>query len=122
MPGSSPRQISPRGPRLQRLAAAAHVHLLVFGAGVLCKLPSKGPQSAPNGNMGSRWLEGIFLGYSESSNSYTKATEDGVVAARSLYQRPIANQWSLERLSAIVATPLRGKPDREVRLAENGER
>ena len=97
--------------------------LLGFGECVLYKLPSKGPQSAPDGNMGSRWLEGVFLGYNRSSNSYVIATEAGTVSARSLYRRPIANRWSLERISAIVATPwsLREKPDREARLAENAE-
>ena len=97
--------------------------LLGFGECVLYKLPSKGPQSTPDGNMGSRWLEGVFLGYNRSSNSYIVATEAGTVSARSLYRRPIANRWSLERISAIVATPwsLREKPDREVRLAENIE-
>ena len=96
---------------------------LGFGECVLYKLPSKGPQSTPDGNMGSRWLEGVFLGYNRSSNSYIVATEAGTVSARSLYRRPIANRWSLERISAIVATPwsLREKPDREVRLAENIE-
>ena len=35
--------------------------LLGFGEVVLHKLPSKGPKANPDGNMGTRWLEGIFL-------------------------------------------------------------
>ena len=40
--------------------------LLCFGECILYKLPSKGQDSKPDGNMGVKWLEGIFLGFSRS--------------------------------------------------------
>ena len=42
--------------------------------------------------MGSRWLEGVFLGYSRSSNTYIVATVDGVANVRSIYRRPAENR------------------------------
>ena len=39
--------------------------LLGFGETVLYKLPSKGPRANPDGNMGTRWLEGVFLGFTD---------------------------------------------------------
>ena len=59
--------------------------VLGFAECVLYKLPTKGPRSKPDGNMGTRWLEGVFLGFNRSSNTYTIATEDGVESCRSLY-------------------------------------
>ena len=38
--------------------------MLGFGECILYKLPPKGPHSTPDGNMGTKWLEGVFLGYS----------------------------------------------------------
>ena len=64
---------------LQRVKGRSFRQLLLgFGECVLYKLPVKGRTSAPDGNMGSRWLEGVFLGYSRSSNTYVVATVDGV--------------------------------------------
>ena len=40
-----------------------------FGEKIMWKMPTKGPQAQPDGNAGSRWGEGIFLGYSRSSNT-----------------------------------------------------
>ena len=96
--------------------------ILGFGESVLYKLPSKGPHSQPDGNMGTRWLEGTFLGYSRSSNTYVIATKDGVTTARSLYRRPMANRWNHERVAAIAATPwsVREKPV-AAQLADNAE-
>ena len=94
--------------------------ILGFGESILYKLPSKGPHSRPDGNMGTRWLEGTFLGYSKSSNTYIIATGDGVTTARSLYRRPMANRWNHERVAAITATPwsIRDKPV-PAQLADN---
>ena len=44
--------------------------LLCFGERILYKLPSKGPNSAPDGNMGSKWRDGVFPGFNRSSNTY----------------------------------------------------
>ena len=95
--------------------------LLGFGECVLYKLPVKGPHSRPDGNMGSRWLEGVFLGYSRSSNTYIVATVDGVVNVRSIYRRPAENRWSFERVARIAATPwsTRERPEVEVEFADN---
>ena len=79
--------------------------LLGFAECVLYKLLTKGPRSNPDGNMGARWLEGIFLGFSRSSNSYLIATEGGITTARSLYRRPLENRWITDRISQVAATP-----------------
>ena len=94
--------------------------LLGFGECVLYKLPSKGPHSNPDGNMGGRWLEGVFLGYSRSSNTYTVATIDGVANVRSIYRRPAENRWNFERVARIAATPwsTREKPEVGVEFAD----
>ena len=96
--------------------------ILGFGENILYKLPSKGPRSQPDGNMGTRWLEGTFLGYSKSSNTYIIATEDGITTARSLYRRPMANRWNHEKVAAIAASPwsIRDKPV-PAQLADNAE-
>ena len=94
--------------------------LLGFAETVLYKLPSKGPRANPDGNMGTKWLEGLFLGFSRSSNSYMIGTEDGVVAARSIYRRPAANRWSVDRVTSLTATPwsVRDKADVTVRFQD----
>ena len=55
--------------------------LLGFTGAVLYKLPTKGP----DGKVGTRWLEGTFLGFGRSCNSYIIGTDDGVVAATAGY-------------------------------------
>ena len=79
--------------------------LLGFAETVLHKLASKGPRANPDGNMGTKWLEGTFLGFGRSSNSYMIGTDDGVVAARTIYRRPLENRWSVDRITRLVATP-----------------
>ena len=60
----------------QRLKGRSFRQLLLgFGECVLYKLPVKGPNSAPDGNMGSRWLEGVLLGYNRTSNTNIVATD-----------------------------------------------
>ncbi len=99
---------------------AFNQRLLGFAEVVLYKLPSKGPMHDPDGNMGTRWREGIFLGYSRSANVYIVGTESGIVTSRSLTRRPILNRWSSERLAALKATPWseREKPEVQVRFQE----
>jgi len=41
---------------------AFNQRLLCFGEKILYKLPSKGPMHDPDGNIGTRWLEAVFLG------------------------------------------------------------
>ena len=79
--------------------------LFGFAETVLYKLPSKVPRADPDGNMGTKWLEGIFLGFGRSSNSYIIGTQDGVVAARAIYRRPLENRWSVDRATSLTATP-----------------
>ena len=74
--------------------------LLGFAEAVLYKLPGKGPGHDPDGNMGARWDEGIFLGYHRSSNVYIVATPRGITTARSLKRRSwqiggAARNWPL---------------------------
>ena len=53
------------------------------------------------------------MGFSRSSNSYVIGTDDGVVRARSIYRRPAANRWSVQRATSLTATPwsIREKSD-----------
>ncbi len=99
---------------------AFNQRLLGFGERVLYKLPGKGPRHDPDGNMGTGWLEAIFLGYKRSSNSYILATKDGITTARSLARRPMANRWCEPALSEIKATPWseRERSDVKVRFEE----
>ena len=94
--------------------------ILGFGEVVLYKLPTKGPLHNPDGNMGTRWLEGIFLGYHRSANLYLIATDDGLATARSLMRRPMMNRWSPERLAGIKITPwaIRERPEPQVHFRE----
>ena len=105
----------------QRIKGRAFRQLLLcFGERILYKLPSKGPSSMPDGNMGSRWREGVFLGFNRSSNTYIVATSEGVANVRSLYRRPAANRLDFEAISKIAATPwsTRDKPEAEVRFQD----
>ena len=79
--------------------------LLGFAETVLYKLPTEGPRANPDGNMGTRWLEGIFFGFSRSANSYVIGTDEGIVRARSIYRRPAENRWSVDRATSLTATP-----------------
>ena len=50
---------------------------LGFGESVFFKLPTTGPHSQPDGNMGAVQAGGISLGYSRRANTYILGTEDG---------------------------------------------
>ncbi len=97
--------------------------LLGFAETVLYKLPAKGPHSAPDGNMGTRWLEGCFLGFHRSSNTYIIGTPQGTVTARALMRRPIENRWKAEAMSQLTATPWseRDRPEPTVRFEQGTE-
>ncbi len=79
--------------------------LIGFGEVVLWKLPTKGPASQPEGNMGARWSTGVFVGYNRSSNTFIVMTEDGKKAVRSINRYPEQTRWNAEAISNIKATP-----------------
>ena len=59
----------------------------------------------PDGNMGARWADAVFLGHDRSSNTYILHTPEGIVKARSLSRLPLPNRWSHETLASIKSTP-----------------
>ena len=73
---------------------AFNQRMLSFLENVFYKLPTKSPQAAPVGNMGTRWAVRTFLGYSRNSNCYLVSTAGGVVQARCLQRRPTEERWS----------------------------
>ena len=79
--------------------------LLGFAECILCKLPAKGPRNNPDGNMGTRWIDGTLLGISRSANTYIVATDGGVFTCRTIYRKPIENRWSRDRILRLKATP-----------------
>ena len=97
--------------------------LLNFGEKVLYKLPTKGPLSAPDGNMGTRWREGIFLGHNRSANVYIIGAPHGMVESRSLVRRPESDRWIPELLARHTATPWseRERPAQQVRFQPSEE-
>ena len=103
---------------------AFNQRILCYAEAVLYKLPTKGPKSAPDGNMGARWLDGTFVGFSRASNSYMVLTpENKLVMARCIYRRPEANRWNAERLAQVKVTPwsVRERAPIEVRLQDATE-
>ena len=79
--------------------------MLGFGEMVMHKLPPKDPKSNLDGNMGSRWSVGTFLGFHRQSRTYIIATADGISKPRSICRRPVPDRWSSEALAKIQATP-----------------
>ena len=102
---------------------AFNQRILGFAELILYKLPGKGPLHDPDGNMGTRWREGVFLGYHRSANVYIIYSDEGIITARSLMRRPIGNRWSAAKLAEIKATPwsVREKPEVQVRFREDAE-
>ncbi len=90
--------------------------ILAFGETILYKLPGKGPRHDPDGNMGTRWRDGIFLGFHRSANVYMICGDEGILTARSLMRRPPTERWSPDRLAEIRATPWSVRERPEVRL------
>ncbi len=96
--------------------------LLYFGERIFCKLPGKGPEHDPDGNMGRRWFEAIFLGYHKSSNTYIAGNADGIKMVRSIARRPEPERWSADSLAQIQATPWSmHEPEVRVRLQDRRE-
>ena len=96
-------------------------HMLGFGEMVLHKLPHKDPKSNADGNMGSRWSMGAFLGFHRQSRTYLVATDTGISRPRSIYRRPVPDRWSSDALAKIQATPwsTRDATQTEVRFHEH---
>ena len=76
-----------------------------FGESVLYKYPTKGPKHAPHGNIGPLGADGIFLGFSWSSNTFILGTKDGIVTARSITRKPESDRWLPELLADIKGLP-----------------
>ncbi len=94
--------------------------LVGFVEKVLYKLPSKGPQSKPDGNMGALWGDAVFLGHDRDSNTYVVGNADGIRMTRSLARRPIEERWCAEAAARVTATPwsLHERPAAEARFSE----
>ena len=84
---------------------AFNQRLLGFGEKIFFKYPGKGPGHDPDGNMGARWSEAVFLGYHRSSNTYIVGNADGVRMVRSIARRPMPERWLAESLAEINVTP-----------------
>ena len=99
---------------------AFNQRLLAFGECVLYKFPMKGPKSAPDGNMGAKWGDAVFLGYHRNSNSYIVHHATGVDTSRSLARRPDKERWCAETVAKLQSTPwsLHERPEQEVRFHE----
>ncbi len=96
------------------------LRLTGFGEWVFWKLPSKGPQHQPDGNMAPTWGEGIFLGYSSVMNSYLVSTKNGVKASRAMMRRPMEQRYSTTEIEEIKATPwsIMDKPEASAHFEE----
>ena len=83
----------------------------------------KGPQAAPDGNMGAKWADAVFLGYHRSSNSYIVHHSTGVATSRSLARRPDKERWCAETVAKLQSTPwsLHERPEQEVRFRESAD-
>ena len=71
------------------------------------------------GNMAPRLLEGTFLGYKRSANTYLVANHNAdIVEPRAVQRRPIQERWSAEILTEISATPWSNRPREPARRME----
>ena len=84
-----------------------HQQLLNFGESVLFQFPKKGPHSMPDGNMGSKGSDGIFVGHRLLKNAYVIIGNDGkqVFETRSLTRRIEAERWDADALERMQITP-----------------
>ena len=55
--------------------------------------------------MGTKLLQGTYIGHSLTSNVYSLCTPDEVAEARSLCRRPKSERWVAETLAGIKTTP-----------------
>ena len=79
--------------------------------------------SNPDGNIGTKWLQGTYVGHSIMSNVYWLCSLDGVAEARSLCRRPDSERWAAEVLAGIKTTPwsVRERPEPSVTFKEPAE-
>ena len=79
--------------------------LLGFGEKVLYRFPSKGPQHAPQGNMGPLGGEAVCIGYNKQSNTFIVHTDAGKVECRSVTRRPEDDRWDADALARVQRFP-----------------
>ena len=84
------------------------------------EMPSHGPLSPKDGNMGVKWDDGTFLGNHRSSNTSFVGTQNGLHMVRSIQRKPMRDRWIAEELSKLKATPwsTRDRPDSDVKFKE----
>jgi hypothetical protein len=85
----------------QRLRGMAFgLRMVGFGESCLYKIPKKKPEANLEGKLGSKWKDGVFLGYSRDSNEYVLwSVEDKTVTVSSANQRPSAGSQRKSPLS-----------------------
>jgi len=96
-----------------------------FGEQVHWKRPLKGPGHAPDGNMGTRWGSGTYVGHDWSSNAYIVIDEaDGAIHTHAVQRRPMDERWICESIERITQTPwqLREKREPQVRFQDEVEK
>ena len=83
------------------------LNMFGFGESCLHKLPQKKPETALEGKLGSKWKDGVFLGYSRDSNEYFVWSVEGRTTARSRSQqrKPESERWKPEELAAVSQRP-----------------
>ena len=81
--------------------------LLGFGECCLYMLQRKSQDRSLEGTLGSKWKEGIFLGYSRDSNEYLLwcSESKGVVRARSIQRKPESQRYDPELLGQVNQRP-----------------
>ena len=80
--------------------------LYAFGEQIHWKRPLEGPQHAPNGNSGSNWGTGTYVGHDRASNAYVIASHDeGIVHTHAVQRRPMDERWCKEAIEKIAAAP-----------------
>ena len=100
-----------------------HYPMVSFAEQVLYKLPTKGPLSRPDGNMGTGWLPATCFEHNVATNNYILAGLHGIEESRAIQRRPESEKWSVDALSDVAATPwsLRDRPDPRVSFHDPAE-
>ena len=74
--------------------------------------------SGGQGEMNSRWEEGIWLGIRERAHESLIGTPEGCIKVRSVKRKPDGSRWSgslMKRLKGVPWEPILGRPDREIK-------
>ena len=81
--------------------------MICFGESCLYKIPKKKPETALEGKLGSKWKDGVFLGYSRDSNEYVVWSTEGktIARSRSLQRKPESERWRHESLAEVSQRP-----------------